>query len=279
MESDLNGVIRTLQISSVHLTKFEKGNVTPYGGSGCLVSFGGNRFLLTVDHVLKTRESHLLIKWDPAKRETLTRQFNASAAHKIAECSLEGVREITDLDDLDMKKVDAAFFEYRYEHPECQDIAPTGEVFESRPCTIYLEAKLVHPREGVAYGFGGLTAGRLGTAMVDGRELQTRTSQFRWAYEMTFKGKFGDFYGFRLPGPHPGRGYYKGCSGSPIVDMEGNVVALVANGSPSQAMLYGIPIEKYLNSVMGYYLKKRFEETGEHLLPEDLRRLFGACDQ
>jgi len=44
---------------------------------------------------------------------------------------------------------------------------------------------------------------------------------------------------------HPGHDDFRGCSGAPIIDTKGNVVALVCHGDDASDEIFGISIKDY----------------------------------
>lgn len=55
----------------------------------------------------------------------------------------------------------------------------------------------------------------------------------------------GSFYVFKLPNKHPGHEYFRGTSGAPIFDNDGNLVSLVCKGDKDENYIYGINLIKY----------------------------------
>ncbi len=127
---------------------------------------------------------------------------------------------------------------------------------------------------GCVVSFGGHTQGIIKADDSISKDVLIRLTEYRRCYEMTYEGKVGDFHAFKLPGEHPGHDYFNGCSGAPIIDVDGNVVALVTEGSISEKRIYGVPIETYLLTLMAPYLVERFARTGDTCLPENLRAFF-----
>jgi hypothetical protein len=54
---------------------------------------------------------------------------------------------------------------------------------------------------------------------------------------------------FKLEGKHKGHKAYKGSSGSPIADDEGNIVALVQGGDSKEEVIFGVPLHRYANVI------------------------------
>jgi hypothetical protein len=68
---------------------------------------------------------------------------------------------------------------------------------------------------------------------------------------MSYEGRTEDrkLYRFKLARPHQGDAYYRGASGSPIVDPAGKVVSLLIGGDERTSTLFGLPITDYLHII------------------------------
>lgn len=62
---------------------------------------------------------------------------------------------------------------------------------------------------------------------------------------MDYIDETNQFYIFRLPYKHPGHFYFKGTSGAPILDDDGNLVSLVCKGNVENDLIYGLKLERY----------------------------------
>jgi hypothetical protein len=72
---------------------------------------------------------------------------------------------------------------------------------------------------------------------------------YSYEYLMEFKGTRGDgLYVFSIP-KHKGHDYYRGASGSPIIEPSGKVVAILVRGCESKNELYGYPMPGLLNLI------------------------------
>ena len=54
---------------------------------------------------------------------------------------------------------------------------------------------------------------------------------------------------FKLDGEHPGHDFFKGCSGAPIIDGEGSLVALVTGGNDGVDELYAFPLKPFVSAI------------------------------
>ncbi len=62
---------------------------------------------------------------------------------------------------------------------------------------------------------------------------------------MEFIEETEQLYVFKLPYKHPGHIYFKGSSGAPILDDEGNIISLVRGGEIANDLIYGVKLSKY----------------------------------
>lgn len=67
--------------------------------------------------------------------------------------------------------------------------------------------------------------------------------------DLEFVGSEDDYYKFKLPVKHPGHEYFRGISGAPIIDTNGNTVALVCHGDESENLIYGIMLKQYKSAL------------------------------
>jgi len=71
--------------------------------------------------------------------------------------------------------------------------------------------------------------------------------------DLKYTGNDGDYLIFELPTPHPGHEHFQGCSGAPIIDKEGNTVALVCKGDIATNRIYGISLKRYQVAIDATY--------------------------
>ena len=84
--------------------------------------------------------------------------------------------------------------------------------------------------------------------------MPTRESHFGNTYfggelkiytELAYLRTEGDYFVFKLPFKHPGHEHFQGCSGAPILNADGQPVALVCCGEESNDEIWGISLEKF----------------------------------
>jgi hypothetical protein len=87
---------------------------------------------------------------------------------------------------------------------------------------------------------------------------------FSYEYEMDFKGEREDgLYVFSVP-KHKGHKYYKGASGSPIIEPSGKVRAILVSGCETKNELYGYPLKGVVNLIkVGIDVEKHQAADGD----------------
>ena len=63
---------------------------------------------------------------------------------------------------------------------------------------------------------------------------------------LTYSHSEREIHHFKLPVAHPGHDAFHGCSGSPIVDLNRNVVAIVVDGDVPTNTVRGVAVNRAL---------------------------------
>ncbi|MBF0571967.1 MAG: hypothetical protein HQL12_08885 [Candidatus Omnitrophica bacterium] len=88
------------------------------------------------------------------------------------------------------------------------------------------------------YGFAGI-----GCAEVQYDRYST--GYLHYVYPMVHIGNEDDLVVFKFDPQFNHDMYYEGCSGAPILDSEGNLVALVEGGDHETGKVYGVPLRQF----------------------------------
>jgi hypothetical protein len=62
---------------------------------------------------------------------------------------------------------------------------------------------------------------------------------------LLYRGTENGYHTFKLPVRHPGHDAFSGCSGAPIIDTKGRLVALVCSGDTSDDTIVGVSLAKF----------------------------------
>jgi hypothetical protein len=236
-------MLSKLEVSSVALAKINEANLPDGFASGCLMDYHGRRLLLTVAHAThKGPPLALALGWDPALRRVKLWRFGGLNFLARGQLST-GIK----LQEMKLDEVDFAYVDVPSEHePRLEKIdAQTGNIVESRACTIWPATAIAEPEAGVRYGFAGHTKPSLEDHALIAADVKFCFTELRVCFPLSFVEQREDLFAFRLPVEHPGHEYFRGCSGAPIIDDEGRVVALVCEGSVEDSIIYGVSLRRY----------------------------------
>jgi hypothetical protein len=237
------GIQSKLEVSSVPLAKLDAANLPEGFASGCLMDYYGRRLLLTVAHAAHEGPPlALAIGWDAAMRRVKLWQFGA--LNFIVRGQLHSG---TELEGMEVKEVDFAYIEVPTEvEPRLENIDPhSGTIIESRPCSVWRETAIAEPEHGIRYGFAGHTKPSLEDHASIAADVKFCFTELRLCYPLSFIRREDDLLVFQLPVEHPGHDHFRGCSGAPIIDEEGRVVALVCRGNIEESLIYGVSLRRY----------------------------------
>lgn len=203
---------------------------SPIGiASGCLVDYRGRRFILTAAHAVTIGSSDWVIEVGNDTKHG-TEIYRPNCFLYLNEMK-RGTGEVWNVD-------------YTYAEvaadlaPIFQHLTPLGPKSEKRRRHVFDLADVSDPDPQEIYAF----AGEIDPEMHGDFALVTQPTVYPGLRYL--KGD-GSLYEFILPVPHPGDEFFQGCSGAPIVDTHGRLVALVTSGDISQNKIYGIALSRY----------------------------------
>lgn len=231
-----------LEVSSVSLVPLDNRDLPGGMGSGCLMDYYGHRLLLTVLHnTFSGRPLALEIEWVEEKRRMA--MWKLGGLHSLDRAQLDPGGNL---------RAQPGYIDFAYVDLPT-DIAPrlqkidwyTTQITESRPATVWSASAISEPTASARYGFAGHTKPSLEDHSLVVPDVKCRFTELRTCFPLTYVASQGDFHLFRLPVEHPGHDSFKGCSGAPIIDEDGHVVALVSRGDTEQSLIYGLSLQRY----------------------------------
>lgn len=222
-----NEWISRIMLSSVPLRQLNHMRQPVGFASGCLIDYSGKRLILTVAHATDNDKN-----WGIEIK-----------AHEIqtTEVYLIGAMMFLTRGNLINESVDQIDFSYAKVpddlQPNHHELDETGKIVNQQPKAILEIDFNIRPNSEKLYGFfGGTNFSTEGGLLI---------SDSRLVLDLKFLDAKGDYYRFKLPKKHPGHDYFRGTSGAPILDSQGNVVALVCGGSETDDVIYGIALHPY----------------------------------
>lgn len=213
--------------TSIPLRKLNTDN-KPIGiASGCLIEFAGKRVLLTVQHAVNEGHWAAEVKFDKNKGMKLC-NLGSMLLMKSINLAAGTVQDV----DFASTEIDDAFESW------LQLLDVSGNVISESERVMATVDFSAAPTQDQTYGFAGQVDPEWHGADV----LVAKLAHFEG---LTFDRTDGDYHYFKLPGKHPGHDAFKGCSGAPIIDSDGNTVSLVCGGNTDTNEIYGLALRNF----------------------------------
>lgn len=219
-----------LVLSSVPLRRLNQVG-EPIGlGTACIINYSSKRILLTANHIVEEGNWAIELKYDFEKQTTALQPLGK--LHSFKKFSEEQLKEI-DFTFIEISKEIIPYYQIIKD-----DLSMESECYRN----ILVSSLDAIPHTLKSYGFHGQIRPtqekhRFGQLIFSGEN--------RLETGMTYIGLENDTYKFKLNHKHLGHENYKGCSGAPILDNDGNLVSLVLGGDIEKDIIFGFPIAKY----------------------------------
>jgi hypothetical protein len=197
--------------------------------SGCLVDYRGQRWVFTVAHAMENTGNWAIeVGYEPGRGTKL---------YKIGQLSFVARYDRTTGGSFET--LDMAYTRVPSDlQPRWQPSNEQGQIIHDQPRIILSADLQAQPRGNEEYGFAGNVEPTIETHFGD-VYVGTKAACYM---DLQFVREENEFYLFKLPFDRPGDLYFRGTSGSPICDREGNVVALVCGPGDTPDTIRGIKI-------------------------------------
>jgi hypothetical protein len=220
-----------IMISAIPIRKLNINHNVIGNRSGCLINYHGSRFILTAAHHIEPDQ-----RWAAEIRANyhnhMTQVYLLGGLTFLFTGNLETgeVRQV----DLAYQSVPGDLISYHQEFTVADGLTRESE----RPVFPLIEDVALNRR--ALYGF-------CGQANVDiAAQAGYLGLDHRFEPDLRYVRDEDDLHVFRLNHAHPGHEYYEGCSGAPILDSQGRLVALVVGGGEGD-LIYAISPQVYAN--------------------------------
>lgn len=224
-----------VSLTSIPLCKLDEDELPCGVASGCLVNIGGRKLILSVSHATKDGHWVAEMRFDPERQKTLVHHFGDvwSVVHLSQNTSMR--------EDLDFSftEVPTDFFSVMQERNSA------GRVIAERQRHEFKTSLQDLPDASEIYAFSG----RVRPAKLDETTFWSEPTVYPGLKYLRTDGHYNIF---KLPVSHPGHEAFKGCSGAPIVDRNGVVVALVCSGDIAEATIVGVSVQRIAGAIQTY---------------------------
>lgn len=242
--------------STVHIVMSEPVTLAPKGiGSGCVIRFMDKDILLTVAHVTDLDNAGTCIVTGQPVINNTTPMYSVGAMTYLDKFDITKYEEQLEIlktepdriEEIDFGLIDFSFATLQHKVELLQQEIEFKELKVPSSNKIIIETELdKKPEVETEYCFFGRIKPNYfkGTPMGDIFETQ------QVVYGgLKFIKQVGNYYEFELPNEIKDHADFKGTSGAPIMDSNGNVVSLVTHGYTGAKNIYGIALADFKSGV------------------------------
>lgn len=223
-------------ITSIPLKRLAPDGLPIGIASGCLINYRNRRFLLTASHAVELGLSDWVIHLGDGG------EMGTKIYRPFSFIYPKGIRRSTS----ELIEIDFTFAEVATDiEPIFQHLTPRGPMSEKRLRHIFDLVAIGSPDKDELYAFSG----EINPEMHGANALVTQPTVYPG---LRYLETDGLLHQFKLPVPHPGHSYFEGCSGAPIVDSRGRLVALVTSGDEERNIISGITLSNF-KSTLDFY--------------------------
>lgn len=212
--------------------------------SGCLIDYGGTRWILTVAHATGN-----MGRW------AIEMEHDEDRGAKLWGIGPMHFLDLLKLSDGTGQTLDLAYTPVPGDlQPYFQPRDEQARMIKSVPRVIFQQPDLSHaPSAKRQYGFAG--------GVMPSKEhhfgKQWHGTQLVCHSKLSFVGEDEQFYFFKLPSAHPGHEFFKGTSGAPICDRKRNIAALVCGPGSEPDTIRGIKMHYFRSALDASLLELR----------------------
>lgn len=232
--------------SSIHVVVARASDLLPVSfGSGCIVQYKNRMFLLSVAHVTDLEGTVTLLETNLPSKNLQTPFYQVGAMcyfdqFKVPKSGME--QKITAIEDINAKydkTLDITFCEIKENVDFLQPEWDLGafKIRAGRKIFLNLE-EAGEPQKNKLYGLSGRVRQNLNGVYLE----QKPTMKLNLQYQGQVKSK--KMYGFSTEELISDADDYRGCSGAPILDEDGKLVALAASVYEGSKMMLAFSIEE-----------------------------------
>ena len=238
--SERDDWLQWVRVTSIPLIHLGDGDKVIRLGSGVMVDHAGCRFVLSVEHVVKrdAKGWAVAVQQDGHGRMEYYRPNFFSYIGEIRLYS--GEVRLLDLCAARVSPGLETWYEYR---------TPRG-LFDKLPHHVFNTQNLSAPSSDQVFAFSGQVRTERPSADAFVSDMVVYPG-LRYSHSEQ------EVLHFKLPVAHPGHEAFHGCSGSPIVDVNRNVVALVTCGDIPSNTVQGVAIHQALPNLKFLALRGR----------------------
>lgn len=236
--------INLIARSSIHIIMVRPPGIEPEGfGSGCVVVYKGRKFLLSVEHVTNIDGLATCIETNLPSKDLQTPIYSVGSMcyfdqYKLPkEIKTQEIKSFEELKTFYDDTLDVTFCELKDDVLLLQPEWEFGSFIIYKGFKVFLNLdEAGSPDSDKEFGFCGRIRQNL-----NGVYLKIQPTL---KLGLRYKGTTGRFHYFTVPEIIKDVDDYSGCSGAPILDEDGKLVALTASVAKNTKLVFGFSIEE-----------------------------------
>lgn len=227
--------------SSIQIFQADMKSPKPEGfGTGFIAKFLDKQFLVSVSHVTNNDELTTFLETNLPSEDKTTpiKPIGGLVYYDLLKVKDEmGLKDFEGLIENNGERLDITFSKLNEEFVLIQPEMDFGFLKVAKGQKIFLDLDYsTNPDKSEIYGFYG----KMRPEYKDYHLKMTPTLK----HSLTFHRTSGNFHLFLAPEIIKDKDDYKGCSGPPILDSEGRIVALACKVLENSKVIYGFSIEE-----------------------------------
>jgi hypothetical protein len=237
--------------STVHIIMSEPITMLPIGiGSGCIAEYKDKQILLTVAHVTNKKAGTCIISGQPSVNGQ-TPLYSVGAMNYLGTYDITKYEEQIEIlknkpdriEEIDFGLIDFSYATLIHKADFIQkEIKFKGFTIKKGKKLLIKTNLTDKPSVEKEYGFFGRIKPLFFNGTPMGNIFETQETFYGG---LKFIRQIKHYYEFELPEPIQDKADFKGTSGAPIMDTDGNLVSLITHGYEGATKIYGIALADF----------------------------------
>jgi hypothetical protein len=237
--------------STVHIVMCDPNSKLPIGiGTGCIIDYKDKEILLTVAHITDREAGCCIVSGHPPVNGK-TPLYSVGAMNYLEIYDVTKYDEQIEIlknksnrkEDINLGLIDFSYATLVHKADFIQNEIKFDEFTIKKGKKLLIKTDLTDkPSTEKEYGFFGRIKPILFKGTTNGDIFETEERLYGG---LKFTQKISHYYEFELPLPIQDDADFRGISGAPVMDTEGNLVSLITHGYEGATKIYGIALADF----------------------------------
>ena len=243
--------IETIIRSTIHIVMTDPDSLLPQGiGSGCIIDYKDKEILLTAAHVTDIEAATCIVTEQPTINGQ-TPLYSVGAMNYLEQFDITKYEEQIEklksepdrIEEIDFGQIDISYATLMHKANFIQIEIEFEKFNLKKSKKLLIKTDLTEkPSVEKEYGFFGRIKPLFFKDTPKGDILETQQTLYSG---LKFIQQIKNYYEFELLNPIQDNADFKGTSGAPIMDTDGNLVSLITHGYEGATKIYGIALADF----------------------------------